>query len=269
MPFQDECLGERHARELGAGVAVLDQPVHGGVTRRGRVATIASAARWSPAVSCSRSRHASRRSPASSSRSPTTRRRTHVLTYVKSATQRRFGAGSVKSRSSRSGALAALQSGSWSARPCPHETADPELTHQPVDLPFRHRQALPSRQRGQLPSPIHRLRRYLTLLAHADGSDRVDDDRVREVAAAGLGAFPRPIGPLGDGHPVLALDPADRPDRAAIGARRGRLPRRRNSPHPGGSRSPREARGSPARGGASARTRSRSPRSRSPPSICA
>lgn len=79
-----------------------------------------------------------------------------------------------------------------------------ELTHQPVDLPLRHREALASQQRGHLPPPIHRLRCRFAFRVDPDGADRVDNDRVREVAAAGLGVFPRPIGPLDDRHALLA-----------------------------------------------------------------
>lgn len=59
-------------------------------------------------------------------------------------------------------------------------------------------------------------RRRLPFHGHPDGSNRVDNDSVREVALAGQGTFPCSVRPLGDRHPLLPQDRADRPDRAAL-----------------------------------------------------
>lgn len=116
-----------------------------------------------------------------------------------------------------------------------HEAVDPQLTHQPVDLPIPDSEALPAQQRRHLPPPIYRLRGRFAFRVHPGSPDRVDDDRVREVTVAGLGAFPCPISPLGDRHTLLSQNFADRPDRAVLGAlflNEGEDQRRRGSSSP-------------------------------------
>src|SRR5690606_2316930 len=61
------------------------------------------------------------------------------------------------------------------------------------------------------------LRCRLTLRIHTRGEDRVDDDGIPDVSAAGLRATPRSICPLGDLNALLLQDPTDRPDRAVFG----------------------------------------------------
>ena len=93
-----------------------------------------------------------------------------------------------------------------------HPPIQTEETHQPIHPPVGDIVPQAAQEHDHLPTPIHALR----------GPDRrqqcVDQHRVPEVARAGPGTDPGPIGSRGDLHTLLPQDPADRLDRTTFGS---------------------------------------------------